>query len=261
MYSREKNLIPDILIKAYETCIKPYLDITISVYEKGTNDIVTRCDLKSQEFIIEQLRSLFPSDSILAEENVADEEAMSAGQRTWVVDPIDGTVNFAAGVPIYGIQIALVEDRQPVFAALYLPAFGEMYLAEKGQGATCNGEPIHVSADMTTSQSLVSFGDLSPRDPNIRSAQLKNIPQLSEHIRRLRMFGAACFDFISLAAGQTQAHIMYSHNPWDIFPGWLLVTEAGGVSDYDPLHPEARIICAANSEILNDLLKILNETK
>lgn len=258
MYSRERNLVPEILIKSYETCIKPYLDTEIRVYEKGINDIVTRCDIKSQNYIVEQLRSLFSSDSILAEENVKDEDALAAGQRTWVIDPIDGTVNFSAGIPIYGLQLALVEDRRPVFSALYLPAFGEMYLAEKGKGATCNGHPISVCKNAETAQSLVSFGDLSPRDAEIRTAQLQNIQPLSDHIRRLRMFGAACFDFISLANGHTQAHVMYSTNPWDILPGWLLVTEAGGVSDFNPLHPEKRIICAANQQILNDLLKILN---
>lgn len=260
MYSRERNLIPEILTKAYETCIKPYLHTDIGVCEKGKNDIVTLCDMKSQNYIVEQLRSLFPMDCILAEENLSDKDALSKGQRTWVIDPIDGTVNFASGVPIYGIQLALTEGTEPVFAALFLPEFGKMYLAEKDRGATMNGEPIHTGTVTNTAESIVSFGDFSPANPKIRAAQRADIAKLSENILRLRMFGSSCYDFVSLASGHTQAHIMYSKTMWDILPGWLLAKEAGAVSSFDPENPKSPIVCAATEEILDDILKLLNKS-
>jgi myo-inositol-1(or 4)-monophosphatase len=257
VYSKEKKVIPEIVRNAFTEVIKlDFEDGNITNFNKGKNDLVTNCDLNVEEYIIKQVKTYFPGDSFISEETNSNGEV---GKRTWILDPIDGTVNFAHSIKLFGIQIALMIDKEPVFSAIYLPYFNEMYIAIKGEGAYLNESLIRVSRETELISSLVSYGDFSNRSNEIREKQIQVMNRIYNSVRKIKMFGAASVDFAFLASGKTNAHIMFTRNLWDIMPGFLLALEAGAVSNFNPKNPSEFIVVAANQQILNQLLEHIGE--
>lgn len=178
--------------------------------------------------------------------------------RTWIIDPIDGTVNFSRGLNLFGIQIALVENKEPVFSCIYLPFNNEMYLASKGEGTFLNGERIYTSQVDAMFDSIVTFGDFSTRKnaTDTRRKQIEVVSNIYDKVKKFKMFGASCIDFTSLAASRTDVHIVFTRNLWDLLPGYLLAIEAGAVSNYDFNNPEEFVLIAANPVLMD---KVMNE--
>ena len=214
-------------------------------------DPVTVADRESEEAIVGMLGDARPEYGILAEEGSG---AAAAGRR-WIVDPLDGTVNYVHGIPQIGVSIALYEDADPVLAVTIDVLRAEEFVAVAGRGATLNGAPISVSSVSDLGSSVVATG--FPYDHDQKAAQLgATIEAVLRHVNGIRRMGAAVLDCAWVAAGRYDAYWEYDLAPWDLAAGILLVREAGGVvthPDGGPASPEARSILAANPLVHADL--------
>lgn len=197
------------------------------ITEKADRDIVTDIDMTIERAVRSYLASVTPSMGFLGEEHGT---SGPDAEYVWVLDPIDGTANFAHGIPLCAIQLALTRQNVPVVAAVVAPFLGLRYHASAGQGAFCNDEPIRVRETTELSRSIVSLGDFATGDDGKQSniRRLRLINNLADQAERVRMFGSAALDLASVAHGRTDAAIILSNKPWDIAPGALLVREAGG---------------------------------
>lgn len=199
--------------------------------KEGKQNLVTEFDRAAEKQIITSILHTFPDHSILAEESGAAKTAHSP--VTWVIDPLDGTVNFAHGVPVFTVSIAACIDNAVVTGVVYQPMTGELFVAERGKGAFLNGKQIFVSEVNHFDSSLMATGfpynvDKDPLEciEKFAHMQLKGVP-----IRRL---GSAALDLSYVAAGRFDAFWEVGLHPWDIAAGKLLVEEAGGaVSHWD----------------------------
>lgn len=194
--------------------------------QKAAFDLVTDIDLNIERDLTEAIRAAFPADTVLGEEFAAD-AAMQG--RTWSVDPIDGTCNMANGLPLFGMQCALIEGGEPVLACIYLPFLQEWIWAAAGEGCYCGARRVRVAADTESQNAIISFGDYPHKDGVLAAAQHAAVRKLYPKVGKIRMFGAACMDFASVAQGRTHGTVVITKNVWDIAPGILLCREAGAV--------------------------------
>ena len=222
--------------------------------KSGPTDLVTQADRESEEAIKDLLLSRFPDHGFLGEEGGED----GGGKVRWVVDPLDGTVNYAHGFPFYGVSIALEVEGRIELGVVLDTARGELFTAIRGEGAHLNGRPIQVTKRKETLGSLVATGfpyDVA-RDP-------ENLTYFERAMKKglmVRRPGAAALDLAYVAAGRLDGFWEVKLNPWDVAAGWLLVEEAGGkVTDLDghPYRLGHRYIVATNGNIHNALLKVL----
>ena len=199
---------------------------------KGEINLVTKADLQSQKAIVDTLHSAFPRHDILAEEGGMGHDCSLSGP-VWVVDPLDGTTNFAHGFPIFGISIAYREGGETVFGLVDNPLLNELFVAHKGHGTTLNGRPVHVSKNHDISQCLLATGfPYDRRTSPENNLDLFNYFELAAQC--VRRSGAATLDLANLSCGRFDGFWEPKLAPWDIAAGMLLVTEAGGqVSDYN----------------------------
>lgn len=209
-----------VLREAYRKCFAGNCE---KVTQKGSFDLVSAADVAVERFVAEQIHARFPADRFLGEETAP---GAALGGRCWVLDPIDGTVNMANGIPVYGMQCALFEDDRCTVSALYFPVWNEMFTAGDSLGAFRDGERLTV-ARRPLSGAIVSFGDFRHDDPARREQQFAIMARVSPLVSKIRMFGAASMDFASLAAGRTDGAVLFTRNLWDIAPGILLCREAG----------------------------------
>jgi myo-inositol-1(or 4)-monophosphatase len=203
---------------------------------KGEIDLVTQADFESQEAIVSTLKEAFPDHHVLAEENALG-HGDSLDGPIWVVDPLDGTTNFAHGFHIFAISIAFRNMSETQFGLIHLPVLEEWFLAHKGGGATLNGEKIQVSGAKELGKSLLATG--FPYDK--RQSPDNNLElfcQLELNSQCVRRPGAAAVDLANVACGRFDGFWELKLGPWDVAAGALLVEEAGGkVTDFtgDPL--------------------------
>lgn len=201
-----------------------------SVDYKGKNDLVTEADVKAEEQILSVIRDEFPGDHILAEET-AHKDTMPEG-RTWLVDPIDGTTNFAHGFPIYCVSIGLWDHREPQMGVVLEVASGECFSALAGKGAFLNGDPISVSKLEDPGKALVGTG-FPYNDLSLMDNYLRYFRMLMSSTHGVRRPGSAAYDLCCVACGRFDGFYEYSLNPWDVGAAALIVQEAGGkVTDW-----------------------------
>ncbi|MTI87989.1 MAG: inositol monophosphatase [Balneolaceae bacterium] len=193
---------------------------------KGKNDLITDADLASEKKIIETIKESFPDDEILAEEsNVL--QALPAG-RVWIIDPIDGTTNFAHGFPVYCISIALWEDNEPRVGLVMEVVSGEVFTAVKGKGAFLNGDSISVSHIEDSKQALIGTG-FPYSNLELVDSYLRLFRSLMDNTHGLRRPGSAAWDLCNVACGRFEGFYEYGLSPWDVAAGSLIIQEAGGV--------------------------------
>ncbi|AXJ00521.1 myo-inositol-1(or 4)-monophosphatase [Cyclonatronum proteinivorum] len=197
----------------------------LTIDHKGRHDLVTQADVQTEERIIETIREYRPDDFFLAEESEAHDHLTDA--RTWIIDPIDGTTNFAHGFPAYCVSIALWENRQPKAGVIYELNSGEMFTAEAGSGAFLNGQPIRVSDVKTASAALLGTG-FPYRDLGLIDDYLHLMKCFMEETHGIRRPGSAAYDLACVAAGRLDGFYEYALSPWDVAAGVLLIQEAGG---------------------------------
>ena len=206
--------------------IKEFKKNGIKVREKGFHDLVTDADIAAEEAILEVIKNHFPSDEILAEESAARDSMNEC--RTWIIDPIDGTTNFANDFPIYCVSVALWENRQPKVGVVIEVNRDEEFTGVAGKGAWLNGEPIQVSKTSNPRNGFVATGfpynDLTLVDPYLRLMRV-----LMEELQGIRRPGAASYDLCNVACGRFDAFYEYSLHIWVVAAAALIIREAGGI--------------------------------
>lgn len=224
---------------------------------KGRIDLVTQTDLAVELFLKERLARLLPAAGMLAEES---ESGGGLGDLTWVIDPLDGTTNFAHGFPFVATSVALWREGRIVIGIVNAPVLNECFTAAEGQGAWLNGEPILVSPVDDLEASLIATGfPYGVRDKV--EAITSNLARVLSQTQGVRRAGSAALDLAYTACGRFEGFYETDLKPWDTAAGWLLVTEAGGrVSSFDgkkPYIPGAPSILASNGRIHDALSGLL----
>jgi myo-inositol-1(or 4)-monophosphatase len=235
-----------------------YFRTNITVEKKGPIDLVTAADLEVEQAFRRLIASRFPSHAVLGEESAADPEDSRRSHR-WIIDPVDGTTNFAHGLALFCVSIALEIDGQLEVGVVYDPVANELFTAERGQGARCNGERIHVSDRSTLIDGMLVTGfPYSVRDqPATQVAVFTAFLRTARAVRRL---GSAALDLCYVAAGRFDGFWEVQLNPWDFAAGVLIVTEAGGrVTDYAgrPLKMVSGQIVASNNSLHSAMLETI----
>jgi fructose-1,6-bisphosphatase/inositol monophosphatase family enzyme len=190
---------------------------------KGRADIVTDVDLASEKIILDLLTSEFPGFSVLSEES---EPVTNDSEYTWVVDPIDGTRNFAEGIPHFCLVVALAKGSEMVVGLTFDPLRDEMFTAQLGKGAFLNGKPISVSQRQEVPDSILGF-DLGYVDEKAGLA-LDMVRSLWPNIQGMRLMGSSALGLAYAACGRLDIYFHHQLSPWDIASGLVLVEEAGG---------------------------------
>jgi len=227
------------------------------IAKKGEIDLVTEADIHSEKKILEVLTELFPQDSIITEETG---EYHHLPDRVWLIDPLDGTTNFAHALPFYAVSIALEVEKDLALGVIYYPCMDELFEAVKGEGAYRNGSPIRVSKTKRIGDALLITGfpyDIR-ENPDGITRRFKKMLTLAQGVRRL---GSAALDLAYVAAGIFDGYWEERLHPWDMAAGAILVQEAGGlVSDYGgrPFSPYGKTIVASNGPIHEQTLKALD---
>lgn len=253
-----RNFIEAVLNEAAQIARESYGKVSGTVKVGDNNQILTATDLQIGQMIIGEIKKQFPDHSII------DEEAGSirgTSRFTWVVDPIDGTSNFSQGIPLYGTMLGLLEEGVPVAGGVVLPNFNELYLAERGSGAYCNGNQIGVSKEEMLKNALVGYGiDGHQEDPTLTRAECELLSEIVLNIRNLRTSNSA-FDTAMVAKGCYGAVLNRTSKIWDNVAWHVIIEEAGGVySDFfgnpidysDPLSKaDDNFTCLAAAPILH----------
>jgi myo-inositol-1(or 4)-monophosphatase len=224
---------------------------------KGEVDIVTEVDKRSEKLIVELLTSRFPQHSILAEEGT---DLSHRSEFRWVIDPLDGTTNYAHNYPFFCVSVALEKNGQVIAGAVYQPIFEELFIAESAGGAYLNGGKIQVSKISQLRQSLLSTGFPSDvlADPEEAIEHFKNFMNTAQSVRR---DGSAAMDLCYLAMGRFDGFWEMGLKPWDTAAGALVVTEAGGqVTDFrnEAYSIYRDQIVASNGLIHTQMREVLN---
>jgi len=231
----------------------------IKVDYKGVIDPVTEMDRRSEQFLVEGIRSRFPQHSIITEESgLLDGDSA----QSWYIDPLDGTVNYAHGVPVFAVSVAYLEMGTPQLGVVYDPMMDECFSAERGRGAWCNGKQLKVSStpDLTHSLLVTGFGY------DIRTAKENNLDhfvRFSMCTQGVRRIGSAAIDLCYVAAGRFDGYWELKLSAWDVAAGGLIAQEAGAVISNtrggpDFIGPPASVL-AANSQIYPQMLEIINK--
>ncbi len=229
---------------------------------KGEINLVTSADQKAEKLIAARLRKSFPEFDLLAEEG-GKLAKNSNSDAIWVVDPLDGTTNFAHRLPIYAVSIALWEKGKPVLGVVYHPALEELFWAVKGRGAFLNRKRIAVSRTADLNAALLSTG--FPYDlREIRENNLDYFAAFATRVRAIRRMGAAALDIAWTAAGRFDGFWELKLFPWDIAAAVLMVAEAGGkLSNFEggPLGLHTSNVVASNGRLHNFVLKVIAECR
>ncbi len=228
--------------------------------KEGINNPVTEADHAAEKAILGAIKAAYPDHYILSEEAG---EIVQDSQYKWIIDPIDGTINFAHGVPLNCVSIAVEHNGEMILGAVYNPHLEEFFLAEKGAGATLNDQPIHVSKqDRAINACLVTgFPYTYINMPNGPLEVFERFIRKGVPVRRL---GSAAIDLCWVACGRFDGFYEHKLEAWDSAAGFLMVQEAGGtVTDFDgnPFSPYQHRILATNGHIHAEMLDVINQRK
>lgn len=225
---------------------------------KGDIDLVTEYDHLSEEFIISAIQKVFPDHSILSEESGKNTRE---SKYLWIVDPLDGTTNFAHGFPAFAVSIALTIDNLPIVGVVYDPLRDELYSAEIEKGANLNGKSIYVSKETQLDHSLIATGFPYDIKTNPHHNNLAQFIQVIKRIRGIRHIGSAALYCVWVAAGRLDGYWEFETRPWDTAAGALIAREAGGTvttieNDTNFLGKDSIVV--SNTHIHNQMLSILH---
>ena len=227
---------------------------------KGATNLVTEMDLLSEKIIVGEIREKYPTHGFLAEEKARRQTASS---YRWIIDPLDGTTNYAHGFPVYCVSIALEKEGGIILGVVYDPSREELFVAERGKGARLNGRRIAVSTAARLSKCLLATG--FPYD--LRESPVNNFDHFRNFALRthaVRRCGSAALDLCYVAAGRFDGFWEMKLGPWDLAAGSLMVAEAGGkVTNFEgrPLGLDGRQVLASNSRIHGEMMRILRSGK
>ncbi len=253
--------LKEVLLKAARAAgdiIKEYFDGNFKIENKDTiNNLVTEVDKLAEDKVISIIKETFPTHNILSEEIGALDEN---SDYQWIIDPIDGTVNFAHGIPICCVSIALKHKKDLLLGAVYNPILNELFFAEKGKGAYLNDKPISVSKKVEFKKACLVTG-FPYKWPKTYDHPIKVFERFIMEGLPVRRLGSAAIDLCWVACGRFDGFWEYNLNPWDIAAGYLIVLEAGGkVSNFDgdPYSVFDKETLATNGIIHKDMLSIIH---
>ncbi len=231
---------------------------TQSITYKGAINLVTEMDHRAEAAVLEILEKEFPSHSILTEESNGREGSSS---YRWILDPLDGTTNYAHGYPFFCVSLALEKDGQIIWGIIYDPLREELFAAEAGRGASVNGRALQVSATRLMHQSFLCTG--FPYDMRESTEDnLRYFSRFAKIVQAIRRDGSAALDLCYVAMGRFDGFWEMKLNPWDVAAGGLIVTEAGGrVTNFsgNPFTINGQEILATNGLIHEDMLSVLSK--
>jgi myo-inositol-1(or 4)-monophosphatase len=232
-----------------------------AIVSKGDSDYATEVDFKIEETIRAALRKTRPGVAFLGEE---EGEVDGGREGMWVLDPIDGTVNFANGSPLCAISLALVQGGKPVLGIIDLPLLGERYVALRDGGAWLNGSRINVLEPSGLDDAMVGFADFAvgPRAKVENEVHRELMDRLVPRCLRVRVHGSECLDLAWLAAGRLDVTVMLSSLPWDVTAGVLIAREAGAEAfDHGgyPWTPQSEFTICCTPGLVDELLPLVQE--
>ncbi len=219
-----------------------------SIEEKAEKDFVSYVDKTSEQRIREFIGSRFPGHRIVGEEEGGD----PSGEFVWYIDPLDGTKNYIAGFPVFGVSIALVHEEEPIAGAVYLPAFNTLYWAGKGLGAFKDGMPIRVSSTSEPKYSVVAYGFPS-RAKRELDTYWYIFKEVFDKVAAMRRPGAAAVDLCFVADGVFEGLMEFELHPWDINAGIVILKEAGG--SYKVIEHSGKMDIIASNGKVQDFLE------
>ena len=238
------NLITRACMKASRSLIRDFGEIeNLQVSAKGPGDFVTSADKRTEKILIEELQKAHPGYGIITEETGIINKSNT--KNRWIIDPIDGTMNFLNGVPQFAISVGYEEDKEIKCGVIFNPIMNEMFCAEKGNGAYLNNARIRVS-----------------NKRQIKDKIFSEYINVSNNVSNVRKFGSAALDMAYVACGRFDGYWQRELNYWDIAAGIVILKEAGGFVDFfdiDTNLPLKKNILATNSNIHEDLKELINK--
>lgn len=252
-----KKVLHEAIMAGAEEVVRFFNQTFTISYKEGRNNLVTQADHASEKAIIATIQKNYPDHFILTEESG---ELPQHSPYKWIVDPIDGTINFAHGIPLNCISIGIEFEGEMILGMVYNPHLNELFFAEKGKGATLNGKPIQVSKETSAMKSclVTGFPYAYIHEENGPLQVLAHFVTEGVPVRRL---GAAAIDLCWVAAGRFDGFYEHSLQAWDSAAGFLMVTEAGGtVTDFggNAFSVYQPRILATNGLIHEEMLRIIN---
>lgn len=221
MYDRE--------IKIARKAIKKLTKIILSEDKEkfdNLNDLVKNKEIECEKLFIELIAKKFPKDKILSEKL---NSSSNLQDRTWLIDSIDGRINYARELPIFGTQIAFYDRNETQFAFIFLPKLNELYFAKNGNGCYLNGKQIVIERDVELNDTLVAMSDFHHMPSSISEKQLELYKNIFSKILGFRTNGCSSFDFAQVANSNYACHIFIGQKLWNYLPGMLICKEAGAI--------------------------------
>lgn len=262
-----RKFIENQLREASEIALGYFGKVRGTTKADDSNQVLTDADVAIGHALVEAVKNVYPDHNIIDEEaGIIDKKS----RFTWVIDPIDGTSNFAAGTPDYGIMIGLLENDTPIAGGIVAPAHEKLYLAEKGKGATCNGVPIRVTTEERLLSVLVSYGiDGNQKNPEQTRQECQVLADIVLRVRNIRNSGSEAIDPMYVAEGKYGARVNLSSKIWDNVAPQIIAEEAGALwtavdgSPIDYTNPLSRseqnfTFCVASPVLHEQLLAVID---
>ena len=254
------NLITKACMKASRPLIRDFGEIeNLQVSTKAPGDFVTSADKRTEKILIEELQKSHPEYGIVTEESGVINKSNS--KNKWIIDPIDGTMNFLNGIPQFAISVGYEEDNEIKCGVIFNPITNEMYLAEKGNGAYLNNSRIRVSNKKSIKDSIIVTGG-PKQSSKIKEKIFSEYINVSKNVSNVRKFGSAALDVAYVACGRFDGYWQRELNYWDIAAGIIILKEAGGYVDFfeeDEKLPLKKNILASNSFIHEELRGLIKK--
>ena len=258
--SPQINLITRACMKASRSLIRDFGELeNLQVSSKGPGDFVSSADKRTEKTIIEELQKAHPEYGIVTEETGIINK--SNIKNRWIIDPIDGTMNFLNGIPQFAISIAYEEDNEIICGVIFNPITNEMFCAEKGNGAYLNNSRIRVSNKKKLKDALLVTGGPNGAS-KIKNKIYSEYINVSNNVSNVRKFGSAALDMAYVACGRFDGYWQRELNYWDIAAGVIILREAGGFIDFfedDISYPLKKNVLASNSNIHHEFKELINK--
>lgn len=257
MFNERTNFIQKIVKEAGKTILE-IQNGDMQTHEKGTNDVLTIADTTSEKIIVNAISKMFPDDGFIAEEGSSKE---SKSGYTWVIDPLDGTMNFSRNMSYYAVSIGYLKDGKTYGGAVYIPKLKELFVCEKGKGAYLNGQRICVSINnLDKSLAVIGFNN---RQDDFRQLHCNIHKNLLNNIMNVEKIFSTVIGLCYVACGRIEIHCELNCFLWDVVPACLMIEEAGGKitqingDNIDFNQVEKQCIIGSNGLVHDDVLKLL----
>lgn len=257
---KEIKFIEKLIRQAYKKCILSVsredmdVDNHIKDHNNHSYDFATICDLAVENYLKTAIAKRYPNDKFICEES---ENKSLTDDRTWIIDPIDGTINFYHNIPMWCIQLALMENKECKLSVIFCPGTNEMYVANE-HGAWCNGKPLSVNKNIPVKKAIFNMCGLMQKNEYFYNMQMHLVTSLGQQLAKVKMFGSAGFEYCCVASGRVHAYWVTCKTIWDWLPGKFICEKAGcSILERDILGNKMIAACA-NDEIKHVIEKEIN---